>query len=181
MDFFSLPCVRVHLLLQPADEPWGAERGVRLARAAEQHTVADFFENPALAKLCMDFLHGDGWALQCHCTRCKRPWLNAGWVCPIEHRRHLLCLQMLGGFFFFGYANFELSTWTGLFAALRRLHDMYTDEIPWDIRDLLEFARLSCSQAHAAQHLNNMDQTKWIKNALNMLWELLWDPKVVHQ
>ena len=93
MDFFSLPCVRVHLLLQPADEPWGAERGVRLARAAEQHTVADFFENPALAKLCMDFLHGDGWALQCHCTRCKRPWLNAGWVCPVEHRR-------LDGFFF---------------------------------------------------------------------------------
>jgi hypothetical protein len=59
MDFSSLPCVRVHLLLQPADEPWGAERGVRLARAAEQHTAADFFENPALAKLCVDFLHGD--------------------------------------------------------------------------------------------------------------------------
>ena len=130
MDLY-LPCVRVHPLLQPADEPWGVERGVRLARAAEQHTVADFFENPALAKLCMDFLHGDGWALQCHCTRCKRPWLNAGWVCPIEHRRHLLCLQMLGGCFFFGYANYELSTWTGLFAGLRRLHDMYTDEIPW--------------------------------------------------
>ena len=86
-------------LLQPADEPWGAERGVRLARAAKQHAVADFCENPALAKLRMDFLHGDGWALQCHCTRCKRPWLNAGWVCPIEHRRHLY-LQMLGGFFF---------------------------------------------------------------------------------
>ena len=30
---------------------------------------------------------------------------------------------------------------------------MYTDEIPWDIRDLLEFARLSCSQARAAEHL----------------------------
>ena len=111
--------------------------------------LQDFLENPALAKLCMEFLLGDGWALQCRCSRCERPWLNAGWVCPVEHRRHMY-LQMLDGFFA-GYANFELQ-YVDWFAAVRRLHDMHTEEIPWDMRELLEFARLSRDQVRTELH-----------------------------
>ena len=111
--------------------------------------LQNFLENPALAKLCMEFLHGDGWALQCHCSRCEHPWLNAGWVCPVEHRRHTY-LQMLDGLFA-GYANFELE-YVDWFAAVRRLHDMHTEEIPWDMRELLEFARLSCDQVRTELH-----------------------------
>ena len=139
----SLPCVRVHPLLQPADEPWGAERGVRLARAAEQHTVADFFENPALAKLCMDFLHGDApcTATGGHCSVIARAASDHG-------SAEAGCVRSSTG----GWTAFS-SCWirqlraqyVDWFAAWRRLHDMYTDEIPWDIRDLLEFAMLSCS------------------------------------
>ena len=107
----------------------------------------NFLGNPALAKLCMEFAHGDGWELQCHCTRCKRPWLNAGWVCPVEYHRRAYLERLDRMFNMAGYHNFELCyvDWT---VAVPRLHDMSTDEIPWDITALVEFARLSARQVH---------------------------------
>ena len=124
---------------------------VRGSPARQSSTpLQDFFENSALAELCMEFLHGDGWALQCHCTRCKREWLNAGWVCPIEYRRHMY-LEMLDGFYKAGYADFRLH-YVDWHAAVQMCHDMYTEEIPWDLRELLEFARLSTDQTHAELH-----------------------------
>ncbi len=56
----------------------------------------------------MEFVHGDGWELQCHCKHCKRPWLNAGWVCPVEYQRRTY-LQHVDRFFNMAdYATFEL-------------------------------------------------------------------------
>ena len=88
------------------------------------------------------FLFGDGWSQQCGCTRCERQWLNAGWVCPVEHhwRRYLYMLDDL--FIHTGYAACELR-YVDWQAAVRRIHDMLTDEIPCDIPALVEFAELS--------------------------------------
>ena len=59
-----------------------AQKMVSGSPARQRSTpLQDFLDNPALAKMCMEFVHGDGWELQCHCTRCKPPWLDAGWVC----------------------------------------------------------------------------------------------------
>ena len=111
-----------------------------------------FLQNPILSKTCMEFLHGDGWERQCECTRCNHSWLNEGWVCPVEYRRREY-LQMLDSLFI----NNGYGTWRGTTSelryvdwqvAVRRIHDMYTDEIPWDIRALVEFARLSAGQVH---------------------------------
>ena len=54
------------------------------------------------------------------------------------------------------FLNMGYGTWRGTSelryvdwqVAVRRIHDMYTDEIPWDIRALVEFARLSAGQVH---------------------------------
>ena len=109
--------------------------------------LQDFLQNPPLSKMCMEFLHGDGWERQCECTRCNHLWLNAGWVCPVEYHRRMY-LQMLDGLFIqTGYATFELR-YVDWQVAVQRIHDMHTDEIPWDIRALVEFARLSAGQVH---------------------------------
>ena len=73
-----------------------------------------------------------------------------GWACPVEYRWHMY-LQMLERIFLHEtspYSMFDLQyvDWEG---AVRRLHDMYTDEIPWDDRALHQFARLSACKAHA--------------------------------
>ncbi len=70
--------------------------------------LQDFLDNPALAKLCMEFVHGDGWELQCHCTRCQRLWLNAGWVCPVEYHGRTYLQQLDRMFSLAGYASPEL-------------------------------------------------------------------------
>ena len=101
-----------------------------------------FLDNPAVAKLCMEFTHGDGWQLQCHCTRCPRPWLDAGWVCPVEYQRrtHLQDLDRI--FLFRGYTQGRLC-YVDWVAAVRRIHDMRTDVVLWDTAALLEFAEAS--------------------------------------
>ena len=115
------------------------------ARQSSNTPLQEMWENPPLGKLCMEFLYGDGWALQCHCTRCKRPWLDAGCVCPIEHRRQHY-LSFLDRFFYgHNFMEFYYVDWG---AALRLPHES-TDEIPWDMEHLLEFARLSCDEVHA--------------------------------
>ena len=120
------------------------------ARQSSAAPFQKFLQNPVVAKLCMEFLHGDGWEKQCLCTHCKREWLNTGWACPVEYRWHMY-LQMLERIFLHEtspYSMFDLQyvDWEG---AVRRLHDMYTDEIPWDDRALHQFARLSACKAHA--------------------------------
>ena len=109
--------------------------------------LQNFLRNPPLAKLCMEFAHGDGWELQCHCTRCSRPWLNTGWVCPVEYHRHAYLQHLDSIYRVEGYARYELSyvDWT---AAVAVFHDMSTGEIPFDIVALLRFARLSAEQVH---------------------------------
>lgn len=86
------------------------------------------------------FLFGDGWSQQCLCTRCERPWLDAGWVCPVDRNRrwYLRVLDRL----FHAYPTWELG-YVDWDTAVRLLHDMSTDEIPWDIAALLEMARSS--------------------------------------
>ena len=103
--------------------------------------LQDFWQNPDLAKLCMEFLHGDGWERQCFCTRCKHSWLNAGWVCPVDHRWEFY-YRALDGIYYYEYSTAQLQ-YVDWDEAVRCLHEMYTDEIPWDNRALKEFTRLS--------------------------------------
>ena len=110
--------------------------------------LQDFLENPVLATLMMEFLEGDGWSLQCMCTRCKHQWLNEGWVCPVEYRRRQY-LQILDTIFDrLGYETVEL-TYVEWDQAARCVHDMCTDEIPWDIMVLQKFASESRIQVKA--------------------------------
>ena len=115
--------------------------------------LQDFMGNPALAGLCMGFLYGDGWGQQCHCTRCKRPWLNAGWVCPVEYQRRTYLQHLDRMFRLAGYTAPDLC-YVDWGAAVRQLHDMETDEIPLDPRVLVEFARASCRRVR--EELNEM-------------------------
>jgi hypothetical protein len=109
--------------------------------------LQDFLDNPALAKLCMEFVHGDGWEWQCHCTRCPRPWLNAGWVCPVEYQRRTYLQELDRIFTMAGYTTPELC-YVDWDVAVLWLHDMETDEIPGDIRILVEFARASSQRVN---------------------------------
>ena len=113
--------------------------------------LQDFMGNPALAGLCMGFVHGDGWEQQCHCTRCKRPWLNAGWVCPVEYQRRTYLQHLDRMFRLAGYTAPDLC-YVDWGAAVRQLHDMETDEIPLDPRVLVEFARASCRRVREELH-----------------------------
>ena len=88
------------------------------------------------------FLFGDGWSQQCGCTRCERQWLNAGWVCPVEHHRHTYLARLDGIFDMAGYTTFEL-VYVDWAAAVALFYNMTADEIPWDIPALVEFAGLS--------------------------------------
>ena len=101
-----------------------------------------FLQDPLLSKRCMDFLHGDGWELQCECTRCNHSWLNEGWVCPVEYHRRRYLQHLDRIFNMANYDAFELGyvDWQG---AVRRVHDMYTKEIPWNQAALLGFAEAS--------------------------------------
>ena len=107
--------------------------------------LQDFLQNPALAKLCMEFLHGDGWERQCLCTHCKHSWLDAGWVCPIEIRKRMYLQKLDELFVERGYFNFEL-IYVDWHEAVRCFHDVYTGEIQLDFRILEEFAHVSRTQ-----------------------------------
>ena len=99
----------------------------------------NFLENASLAKMTMEFVYGDGWLLQCHCMRrCPRPWLNAGWVCPVEYHRRMSLRLLDRVFCQDGYLNFELQ-YVDWDVAVSTLHAMDTDEIPWDEAVLAEF------------------------------------------
>ena len=131
------------------------------ARQSSAAPFQNFLQNPVVAKLCMEFLHGDGWEKQCDCTRCEREWLNAGWVCPVEYRWHMYG-QMLDLIFLneavYAVFDFQYMDWD---AAVRCLHDMHTDEIPRDDRALKEFARLSACKAHAELREMFLEEFPW--------------------
>ena len=101
-----------------------------------------FLQNPILSKTCMEFLHGDGWERQCECTRCNHSWLNEGWVCPVEYHRQRYLQHLDRIFNMASYTAFELR-YVDWDVAVPRLHDMDTNEIPWDQAVLLEFAEAS--------------------------------------
>jgi len=50
-----------------------------------------------LAMMTLDFLLGSGWEDQCPCCRCKRSWLECGWICPANynHRWSYHCARMV--------------------------------------------------------------------------------------
>jgi hypothetical protein len=139
-----------HILAAAAAAKAAAAAEEELARQSSA-PLQDFMGNPALAGLCMGFLYGDGWGQQCHCTRCKRPWLNAGWVCPVEYQRRTYLQHLDRMFHLAGYTTPELC-YVDWGAAVRQLHDMETDEIPLDPRVLVEFARASCRRVREELH-----------------------------
>jgi len=139
-----------HILAAAAAAKAAAAAEEELARQSSA-PLQDFMGNPALAGLCMGFLYGDGWGQQCHCTRCKRPWLNAGWVCPVEYQRRTYLQHLDRMFRLAGYTTPDLC-YVNWDAAVRQLHDMETDEIPLDPRVLVEFARASCRRVREELH-----------------------------
>ena len=70
-----------------------------------------------LAMITMEFVFGDGWEDQCPCRRCKRSWLESGWICPANYNRRWY-LQILD-------ARFENAGYSQ-----KELYDM---ELDWDV------------------------------------------------
>ena len=107
--------------------------------------MQNFLENAVLGQLFMEFLHGDGWALQCPCTRCERPWFDAGWACPVEHHLRMYVTSLRHLYFEEGYisVDFMYLDWD---SAVRLLHEMLSGFIPLDRAALVQFAEVSCNQ-----------------------------------
>ena len=106
---------------------------------------------PPVARLTMAFVYGDGWRRQCVCGRCERPWLNHGWICPVDYHR-LRYLRILDGMWH--RADFRPSqlTFVDWDEALLRFHEMFVDIVPWDAELLNEFAEASVRQVRQLAH-----------------------------
>ena len=119
-----------------------------------------FLDYPAVAKLCMEFVHGDGWQLQCRCTRCQRPWLDAGWVCPVEYLKRTYLHDLDRIFQSAGYSHDGLC-YVDWDAAVQRIHDMHTDAVLLDEAALVEeFAEASARRARVARQWERIEHQR---------------------
>ena len=100
---------------------------------------------PPLARLTLEFVHGDGWRCQCPCGRCERPWLNQGWICPAEYHR-LTYVRLLGTMFYMASYRPPQLAYVDYDEAVLRFHEMYVDLVPWDEAVLREIAESSARQ-----------------------------------